>query len=274
MIYQELEFLADSSVIKPDQLNAILAQLPTETDARTAAARQNQTPPSPLQTQPQPQPIQAQPPPAPYSPPVTQTSNVSLNEKAPVYNQYATPPPQAPPAYPQAASAPSLGFASAMWAYTPTDEGDLALAPNDRIVVLEHMNVDCMFGERGLQQESRANMRMQGGAVATSVPAQKVSSLKVMSSRWRRREASIRRLRLPITGICLWLLARAGLAQLPMNQSRRANLSRMARSLARNWAMRVCSSVCSSTLTKKLTKVIAIFGAGATVGSNIVNSIF
>lgn len=32
-----------------------------------------------------------------------------------------------------------------MWAYTPTDEGDLALVQNDRILVLEHMNVDCMF---------------------------------------------------------------------------------------------------------------------------------
>lgn len=64
-----------------------------------------------------------------------------MHEKAPAYGQYATPPPVAPPAYPQAP--PSLGFATALWAYTPTDAGDLALAQNDRIVVLEHMNDDC-----------------------------------------------------------------------------------------------------------------------------------
>jgi hypothetical protein len=165
-------------VIKPDQLNAILAQLPTETDARAVAARQNQTPPSPLQVQPLPQPVQAQPPPAPYSPPVTQASNLSLNEKAPSYNSYTSPPPQAPPAYPQVP--PSLGFASAMWAYTPTDAGDLALAQNDRIVVLEHMNDDCTSKRCVFGEDSSANMSVQGGVVAMSVRARRVFSQRAM----------------------------------------------------------------------------------------------
>jgi len=34
-------------------------------------------------------------------------------------------------------------MASALYAYAPTDPGDLALQPNDRIQVLEHMNSDC-----------------------------------------------------------------------------------------------------------------------------------
>lgn len=38
-----------------------------------------------------------------------------------------------------------LSVASALYAYTPTDTGDLALQPNDRVQVLEHMNADCMF---------------------------------------------------------------------------------------------------------------------------------
>lgn len=64
-----------------------------------------------------------------------------------MHNQYASPPPQmAPPAYPQVP--PILSLASALYAYTPTDAGDLALQPNDRVQVIEHMNDDCMFRPR------------------------------------------------------------------------------------------------------------------------------
>jgi SH3 domain len=52
-----------------------------------------------------------------------------------------SPAPLPPPAY---ASGPQiLGIATALYAYTPTDAGDLALQQNDRIQVLEHMNNDC-----------------------------------------------------------------------------------------------------------------------------------
>jgi hypothetical protein len=143
---QELEFLADASVISRQQLNSILSQLPNESDARSAPQHREATPvmptPSPL-----PEPVQAQPAPAPYSPPVSQMHNASLNEKAQLHNQYASPPPQmAPPAYPQVPAI--LSLASALYAYTPTDAGDLALQPNDRIQVIEHMNDDCMFCPR------------------------------------------------------------------------------------------------------------------------------
>jgi hypothetical protein len=36
-----------------------------------------------------------------------------------------------------------LSIAAALYAYTPTDAGDLALQQNDRIQVTEHMNNDC-----------------------------------------------------------------------------------------------------------------------------------
>jgi len=46
-----------------------------------------------------------------------------------------------PPAY---ASGPQvLSIVSALYAYTPTDAGDLALQQNDRVQVTEHMNNDC-----------------------------------------------------------------------------------------------------------------------------------
>jgi hypothetical protein len=67
-----------------------------------------------------------------------------------------------------------------MWAYTPTDAGDLALAQNDRIVVLEHMNDDCTLGRCDFEEDSRANMFMQGGVVAMSVQARRVSSQRAM----------------------------------------------------------------------------------------------
>lgn len=37
-----------------------------------------------------------------------------------------------------------MSIATALYAYTPTDAGDLALQMHDRIQVLEHMNNDCM----------------------------------------------------------------------------------------------------------------------------------
>lgn len=99
------------------------------------------------QLQAQPSPAPSQPPVAAYSPPTNQFANTSLNEKAPTPNQYPSPAPP-PPAYAQ--TPPVLSTASALYAYTPTDAGDLALQPHDRIQVLEHMNNDCMTSPTNL----------------------------------------------------------------------------------------------------------------------------
>jgi hypothetical protein len=116
---QELEFLTDSSVISPQQLSSILAQLPAQTPLH-----------APLYT-----PITGSSP----TPPTNLFSNINLNEKA--NYGVATNPAPPPPAY---ASGPQiLSIAAALYAYTPTDAGDLALQPNDRIQVTEHMNNDC-----------------------------------------------------------------------------------------------------------------------------------
>lgn len=130
----------------------MLSQLPAESDARAPTRELQPSPPQPQLAQPQPvqpppvvqtPPVQTQPSPARYSPPTNQMANASFNEKAALHNQYASPPPQPPPAYPQVP--PIMGLATALYAYTPTDAGDLALQPHDRIQVIEHMNDDCMI---------------------------------------------------------------------------------------------------------------------------------
>ncbi|KLJ05460.1 hypothetical protein EMPG_11039 [Blastomyces silverae] len=119
-ISSELEFLVDIDVISQAQRSSILAQLPSE--AQLQASVQQSTADSP--------------------PPTSQLSSMRLNEKSPEPQPYNDPLP--PPAY--ASGPPILSTASALYAYTPTDAGDLALQPQDKIQVLEHMNNDWWRG--------------------------------------------------------------------------------------------------------------------------------
>lgn len=116
---QELEFLTDSSIISPQQLSSILAQLPAQTQLHAPIQTPTNGTTSPV--------------------PVGQFSNISLNEKANYTNASIPAPP--PPAY--ALGPQILSIVTALYAYTPTDAGDLALQQNDRIQVTEHMNNDC-----------------------------------------------------------------------------------------------------------------------------------
>ncbi|MCJ1353729.1 MAG: hypothetical protein MMC33_003716 [Icmadophila ericetorum] len=133
-IRSELEFLTDTSLLTPHQLSSILALLPppntfipssntslqlpigSTTQGRTQPAlpfRNNSaTSPTPIQ----------QPTPVPQPTPVQQP--------IPVYN---------PPSY-------SLATATALYAYSPTDTGDLTLSPNDPISITEYMNADWAKG--------------------------------------------------------------------------------------------------------------------------------
>jgi hypothetical protein len=87
-------------------------------------------------------------------------SNMSINSPAPTngysnekngYNHndaYTAPP--APPAYPVAPappSAPPLSHATALYNYNAADAGDLSLMPNDRIAVTEYMNAEWWKGK-------------------------------------------------------------------------------------------------------------------------------
>ncbi|KAF1809656.1 SH3-domain-containing protein [Eremomyces bilateralis CBS 781.70] len=137
-IRSELAYLADNHTITPDQLNSILNQLPKE-NIRTGTT------------------------PAISPPPTNSFSNLSVNpisEKSTgYYNQDTSVSGVAPPAYPGPNSAsgppppassapilPALTHATALYAYTPTDSGDLAIQANDRIAVTEYMNADWWKG--------------------------------------------------------------------------------------------------------------------------------
>lgn len=168
--------MADASVITPQQLNSFLSQLPTAEDAARSVAQSPalvtpapvpaaQPPPQPYHATPPPQPYQATPPPQPYQPsppPVVQMNNVSMNEKAPL------PEPTPSPALPQRNAPPQgppvLAIATAIYAYTPTDAGDLALNPGDRVSVREYMNGDWWGGlnertnEQGIFPRSYVNV--------------------------------------------------------------------------------------------------------------------
>ncbi|THC90460.1 hypothetical protein EYZ11_010082 [Aspergillus tanneri] len=228
----ELEFLADASVITPQQLSSILSQLPSENDRSVSAPRQ-QLPSPPVVA-----PVQAQPAPAPapYSPPTTQFTNTSLNEKAnyqppPTPQQYANPTPP-PPAYPQVP--PVLSIASALYAYTPTDPGDLALQPNDRVQVLEHMNADWWRGRNertnleGIFPRSYVNV-IQDKGISSPPPS--------------------------------------GYGNMPLEVSQSGAPANPEDNKGNKFEEH------GKKFGKKMGNA-AIFGAGATIGSNIVNSIF
>jgi hypothetical protein len=212
MILQELEFLTDSSVISPQQLSSILAQLPAQTPLH-----------APLYT-----PITGSSP----TPPTNLFSNINLNEKA--NYGVATNPAPPPPAY---ASGPQiLSIAAALYAYTPTDAGDLALQQNDRIQVTEHMNNDCKPCARPFSRKRSWILIQipQGGEGATNELVSKASSQEAMSTLWKRR----------------------GRSTVPTEGRKPSKFEENGKKFG-----------------KKMGNA-AIFGAGATIGSNIVNGIF
>ncbi|KKK12112.1 hypothetical protein ARAM_003201 [Aspergillus rambellii] len=223
----ELEFLADASVITPQQLSSILSQLPNQGERSVSAP-----PPQPSPVQPAPV-VQTLPSPTPYSPPTAQFANTSLNEKT----SYQQPPPQQhytppPPAYPQAPTV--LSVASALYAYTPTDAGDLALQPNDRVQVLEHMNADWWRGRNertnleGIFPRSYVNV-LNEKAVASPPPPSSYGNMPLEVSQ-----------------------SGSGAPA----EEKKSKFEEQGKKFG-----------------KKMGNA-AIFGAGATIGSNIVNSIF
>ena len=73
-------------------------------------------------------------------------TNASLNEKQ---GGFYAPTPQSaipPPAYASSPAPAALASASALYEYHPSDAGDLAILPNDRIFITEFMNADWAKG--------------------------------------------------------------------------------------------------------------------------------
>ncbi|KAJ5902673.1 hypothetical protein N7495_003201 [Penicillium taxi] len=173
---------------------------------------------------------QHSPPPTSYSPPVTQMANTSLNEKTQHHYQAPSPAPAPPPAYPHVPQI--LSLATALYAYAPTDAGDLALQPNDRVQVIEHMNDDWWrgrnerTGQEGIFPRSYVNI-LNDKAVAPPPPSNYGNMPLEVSQ---------------------------GEQSAPSDGKNKFNEG-------------------GKKFGKKLGNA-AVFGAGATIGSNIVNSIF
>ncbi|KAK8176009.1 SH3 domain-containing protein [Phyllosticta citrichinensis] len=175
-IKTELAFLADSGHISQEQMANILTQLP-ETPPILPVADTTAAYVAPVQPQPV-QPIASPPPPAALpvrnATPAAPSPAPANNEKVGYYSHNPTPP---PPAYQSAPPGPpTLAAAIAMYTYAPSDAGDLALAPNDRVLVTEYMNADWWKGrsERTGQEGifPRSYVRVdEKGAQAQPTPA-------------------------------------------------------------------------------------------------------
>ncbi|KAF2874392.1 SH3 domain-containing protein [Massariosphaeria phaeospora] len=124
----ELEFLVDANVITSQQYDAMLNQLPASAAASSARA----LPAAPVQELAQLNMKKQQP------EPDKKNGNIGYYTSN---NDVANGP---PPAYPTPPAAPAgpmmLAYATAMYQYNAQDAGDLALMPNDKIVVHEYMN--------------------------------------------------------------------------------------------------------------------------------------
>ncbi|KAL2045296.1 hypothetical protein N7G274_002379 [Stereocaulon virgatum] len=131
-IRTELEFLTDFNVITPQQFSTFISQLPAHTSLRAPFQSPNPTPAPILQT--------------PASPPVNQLANTSLNEKQQGFYAPQPSPAPPPPAYGASPAPAPLATASALYEYHPSDAGDLAILPHDRIFITEFMNADWAKG--------------------------------------------------------------------------------------------------------------------------------
>jgi len=243
-IKAELEYLCDASVISPQTLSDLLSRIPEQTALHapisvgavsSAVPGALQPPISPLanlnlqnngeRTNDTPAPVQ----------------NGSMNEKQD--NSYFNPPSQPPPAYntppPQAnwGNAPPLAQATALYAYTSNDAGDLELQPNDQVTVTEYMNAEwwkgrsSRTGQEGIFPRSYVKVNEDKGAQQNgAAPGQYQNNY--------------------------------GNAPLEVSQ-------------VGNGEGKVPGK--GQEMGKKFGKKLgnaAIFGAGATIGGNIVNSIF
>ncbi|KAL9600504.1 MAG: hypothetical protein Q9219_003155 [cf. Caloplaca sp. 3 TL-2023] len=146
-IRTELEYLTDARIITPTQLSTILGQLPAQTPLYAPLVSPN----LPATTTPAVAPSSLTSPNLAShlkSTFLSSTEKKSNNEKSDGYHspQPITSVPTAfpPPAYSHTPQ--SLASASALYEYMPSDAGDLALLPNDRITITEFMNADWAKG--------------------------------------------------------------------------------------------------------------------------------
>ncbi|KAL6712291.1 protein that induces appearance of [PIN+] prion when overproduced [Coniothyrium glycines] len=223
-IKNNLQFLVESNVITSAQHDAIASQLPVsaENSARSLPA-------VPTQQLSQMN-IKSEPTP----PPEKKQANIGYYSDS-VANA-------APPAYPSVPATPAgppvLAYASAMYQYNAQDAGDLALMPNDKVVVTEYMNNEWWKGRN-------ERTGMEGIFPASYV---------------RKDEKSMVPAGVPSAP------APSNYGNMPLDISNGAQAPQTPHEPTK-------MEQNGKKFGKKLGNA-AIFGAGATIGGNIVNSIF
>ncbi|KAK4168658.1 hypothetical protein QBC43DRAFT_309366 [Cladorrhinum sp. PSN259] len=243
LIKNELESLLEKGVINDDAFDTISSLLPAEAPLSAAATRANVTPslPTPART-----------PASNPAPPAAALNNLSLNSNAsqpPSYSQSTAVPPSLPTRNSAPSSVPTkpiLAHARAVYKYAATDARDCSFERDDRIAVYEYMNADWWMGrntrtgQEGIFPKSYVtieNDNEKAGAPQVLYPQQPTYNQGYPAA--------------PPQG------EPYNAQQQP--QAEEGKESKMGEH--------------GKKFGKKLGNA-AIFGAGATIGSNIVNSIF
>ncbi|KAL8927002.1 MAG: hypothetical protein Q9208_002547 [Pyrenodesmia sp. 3 TL-2023] len=234
---QELEYLTDARIISPTQLSSILAQLPAQTPLHAPLPSSSPVP-TPTAT------LASHLKSSFRSP--SEKKQTPINEKSSDFFSSSQPTPapaaiQPPPAYSHQPSQ-SLASASALYEYTPSDAGDLALLPNDRITITEFMNADWAKGRNertgaeGIFPRSYVQILDEKNRALMAAPVPTVAGSSSGS----------------------------GYGNVPMEVSQTGGSAGGGESKFNQHGKK---------FGKKMGNA-AIFGAGATIGSNIVNGIF
>ncbi|KAL8731053.1 MAG: hypothetical protein Q9166_003704 [cf. Caloplaca sp. 2 TL-2023] len=239
-IRTELEYLTDARLINPTQLTSLLSQLPSQTPLH--APLQSPTPTGTSVTSPGLAGVASQLKNTLLS--EKKSSSTPTNEKHDYYSPQPTPAPIAttlpPPAYSHTPK--SIASASALYEYMPSDAGDLALLPNDRVSITEFMNADWAkgrnerTGQEGIFPRSYVQIIDEKSSMGMMVPPQ--VPVQAGSS--------------------------SGYGNVPLDVAQSGSGSGGGESKFNQQGKK---------FGKKMGNA-AIFGAGATIGSNIVNGIF
>ena len=203
--------------------------------------------------------------PTPQPTPVAQVSNLSFNEKK-EHAFAAEPSPVAPPpaygstpALPARSGARSIASATALYDYTPADAGDLAISEGDRIGITEFMNADWAkgcnekTGQEGIFPRSYVKIIDEKAATAAPLPPRAPSNYG----------------NVPLT------VSQGGGGGSSMmgggaGQKTNDNAKKFGKKLGNAGEYRNVLAL----IFHVLIIITATFGAGATIGSKIVNGIF
>jgi hypothetical protein len=167
-----------------------------------------------------------------------------------------------PPAY---NAAPAVAMARALYAYVPTDTGDLALMPQDRVTILEYMNADWAkgrserTGEEGIFPRSYVKVEEEKGG-APPLPPINAGGY----GQQQQQQSSYGNMPMDVS---------QGPGQPQPESKVNTQGKKFGKKLGNAGKSRVCVVLCLTTTWADRRRV-AVFGAGATIGSNIVNSIF